>query len=242
MTKNRYFKNEFLWNLEKNASLVVFDLNGLIIDDEELQRRAVNEVLKPYGIELSEQDWILECVGTRADRYLKRILKKVGISPGSELVSNLIEEKNRIYELFIAGQAKKLTRPGVESILGFFSRERSVQLAVATSALPAEMESILGDDGLGIKEHFDYIITGADVSRSKPDPETYNILTDLSGTHPSASLVFEDSGPGIAASARAGIPCIAVPNRYTAGQDFSLACCVIDNLTPDAKVLSIHEH
>jgi len=242
MTKRRYFKDDFLWKLAKKASLMVFDMNGLIIDDEDLQRMAVNEVLKPYAIELSEQDWILECVGTRADRYLKRILKKVGISPESELISSLVEAKNRMYERLIAGQVKKLIRPGVENILEFFSKERSIQLAVATSALPAEMESILGERGLGIKELFDFIITGADVSQSKPDPEIYHALTDRSGTSPSASLVFEDSGPGIEASARAGIPCIAIPNRFTAGQDFSLACCVINDLTPDAKVLAIHEH
>jgi HAD superfamily hydrolase (TIGR01509 family) len=242
MIKSRYFKNDFLWTLEKNASLMVFDMNGLIVDDEELQRRAVNEVLKPYAIDLSEQEWILECVGTGAARYLKRILERAGISPEGKLITRLVEAKNRIYELLTAGQLHDLIRPGVENMLRFFSREKSIQLAVATSALPAEMESILGDGGLGIRELFDYIITGADVSRSKPDPEIYITLTDRAGIAPSASLVFEDSGPGIEASAEAGIPCIAVPNRYTASQDFSLASCVVNNLTPDAKVLSIYEH
>jgi beta-phosphoglucomutase-like phosphatase (HAD superfamily) len=112
-----------------------------------------------------------------------------------------------------------------------------VLLAVATSAHPDEVESILGKKGLGIRDLFSHLITGDQVSRSKPDPEIYETLTDRTGIPPHLTLVFEDSGPGITASTAAGLPCIAVPNDYTRGQDFSTALCVVTDLTPEAKVL-----
>ena len=55
MRRNFYFKEPFLRILEEQAVLMIFDMNGLILDDEGIQRESVNSVLKSFCIELSEQ-------------------------------------------------------------------------------------------------------------------------------------------------------------------------------------------
>jgi len=49
--------------------------------------------------------------------------------------------------------------------------------------------------------------------------------------------VFEDSKTGVTAVSNAGMKCIVVPNRFTEGQDFSAALCIIDNMTRNAVFL-----
>jgi beta-phosphoglucomutase-like phosphatase (HAD superfamily) len=65
---------------------------------------------------------------------------------------------------------------------------------------------------------------------SKPAPDVYLAAAAQLGVAPSACLAIEDSGPGVFAAKRAGMTCVAVPNRWTADQDFSEADIVLESL------------
>lgn len=137
----------------------------------------------------------------------------------------------------ISDRVMSLVRPGVRSLVEHFSHRTDKILALATSALRRELEIIMGKRGLDLMKHFRFMLTGEDVKRSKPDPEIYESLLTLSRIPSHRCLVLEDSGPGVEASHAAGIACVAVPNEYTAGQDFSHAALVISNLTETARIL-----
>ena len=68
--------------------------------------------------------------------------------------------------------------------IDYLSMNSNTDLALCTSALYDEIETILGSDGLGIRDRFAYIVSGADVKRSKPDPEIYSKLAAISGIVP----------------------------------------------------------
>jgi beta-phosphoglucomutase-like phosphatase (HAD superfamily) len=57
-----YFNNIQLNQMLENAHAVIFDMNGLIVDDEKLQLEAVNMTLEPYKIGISEDTWIADFV------------------------------------------------------------------------------------------------------------------------------------------------------------------------------------
>lgn len=233
-----YFNNQYLQSLLINAGLIILDMNGLIIDDESIQLRSVNHTLQHFGLHVNEEYWINNCVGKRADVYLPRILLENGV-PGREYsIADLVKEKNKHYHCLITHNIKELVRPGVYTFINFLSRSTYCKAALATSALPDEIETVLGVNALNLKNRFQFIVAGSDVKNSKPDPEIYKKVSELSDVQPQYCLVFEDSEPGVTASYRAGMPCIAVPNRFTATQNFNHARCIIDTMTPNAEIIN----
>ncbi len=234
MYKDRFFTDPLLHRAFEKASLIVFDMNGLLVDDEKVQLESVNKTLQSFHISLTEQYWIEHCVGSRADNYFLSILHEKGVFLSEDGILDLIKRKNRYYRELITDQLPELVRPGV---FDFLSARPSIKLGLCTSAHPMEVETILGEDGLAINDLFTYIVSGADVEKSKPDPEIYLKLASLSKIQPTQCLVLEDSGLGVRAAVSAGMLCIAVPNRFTIDQDFHGALYVVDNLTRDAKRL-----
>jgi beta-phosphoglucomutase-like phosphatase (HAD superfamily) len=107
---------------------------------------------------------------------------------------------------------------------------------LATSTTRTGATIILGKNGLNIFNSFDIVITGDEVKRAKPDPEIYNSVRSQLGDA-LTYLVFEDSPSGVASARGAGMSCIAVPNRFTANQNFTEADLVITSLDHDAAVL-----
>ena len=85
----RYFENDLLESLLRRASLVIFDMNGLIVDDERLQLESVNAalgsgILQEIGhsyapIRIDEEYWKWNCLGKRSDQYFVLILRERGI-------------------------------------------------------------------------------------------------------------------------------------------------------------------
>lgn len=232
-----YFKNPLLSEPLKSSKLVIFDMNGLIIDDESIQLKSFNQVLDSFNIHIDEGYWIKECVGKNAHIIVNCVLQNQKIAVNSEVIADLVNKKNRLYSELISHTVQSLVRPGVLEIIEHLTESQYHTLALATSALPKEIETIVGEKGLDLKHKFSYILNGSDVAKSKPDPEIFKKLIELAGVDQKDCLVFEDSGFGILASYEANIPCIAVPNRYTKHQDFHHALYVIDNLTRYARVI-----
>lgn len=226
-----YFLDPQIDALLNASDVIVFDLSGLLVDDEPIQLQATNDALAPYGLALSEEEWIEVCVGHKPSEYLPRMIQ----GTSSADIARLIEYKDTIYEELIAGRAKDLARPGALSLLRYARiLEKSTALATSTTRTGATI--ILGKNGLNIFNSFDIVITGDEVKRAKPDPEIYNSVRSQLGDA-LTYLAFEDSPSGVASARGAGMSCIAVPNRFTANQNFTEADLVITSLDHDAAVL-----
>jgi HAD superfamily hydrolase (TIGR01509 family) len=233
-----YFSNSSLDTLLLGSRMVIFDMNGLIVDDEQLQLTAMNRVLNAFSVMLSEEYWARYCAGTRSEDFTRRILEENGIPHTQKTVYELVNKKNELYRKLIVKVIKSVTRPGVLELISHVSEVTHQTLALATTASELEIEAILGKAGLHIKDYFQYIASGSDISRCKPDPEIYRYVSGIARVATANCLVFEDSNPGVLAASRAGMQCIAVPNRFTAGERFNNATFIVNNLTRDAKILN----
>jgi HAD superfamily hydrolase (TIGR01509 family) len=80
--------------------------------------------------------------------------------------------------------------------------------ALVTSSVPAVVEAVLGR----LDVRFDVIISGADVTRAKPDPEGYLLAAAKLGVDPRRCIALEDSPNGVAAAETAGFRVVAVPS------------------------------
>jgi HAD superfamily hydrolase (TIGR01509 family) len=230
MSVQVYFENNLLQRALDHAKIVALDMNGLIVDDEQVQLESVNRALLNTGLRLSEEYWIDRCVGKRADEYFTEILRERACSFSDSVVSRLVAEKNRLYRDLIVKRVHDLTRPGVVAFIDYLVQAKHTPLALCTSAHPQEIESILGEKGLKLKDRFSHILSGLDVTKSKPDPETYRTLAAVTDCDPADCLVFEDSGLGVTSAVEAGMVCIAVPNRFTLHHHFDGAFAIIESL------------
>jgi len=221
-----YFQDPELAKHLATAEVIIFDMNGLIVDDEPIQLQAVNEVLFPHGIQLSSQQWINQCVGRRPLEYFQEML--TGENWTTAKLQALCDDKELAYEKLIQAHVKALVRPGFLDFFNDLVKSPHHQIALATSTARQGMETILGKKGLNLMTKFDFMICGDEVSRAKPDPEIYLKARDAFPTK-KHFLVFEDSAFGVQSAVASGCQCIAVPNDFTKNQDLSLATRRITN-------------
>jgi len=79
------------------------------------------------------------------------------------------------------------------------------------------------------------IFAGDMVKKKKPAPDVYDMAVENMGLDKSRCVIIEDSGIGLGAAKAAGISCIVTKSSYTAGEDFSGADMIVDELGDDPE-------
>lgn len=214
---------------------MILDLDGLMIDSEPLQLKAMNVALMDLGIQLSEPEWKL-MVGHKTEENFLQILNDYQLN--TDLLP-LIERKNYAYRQIIRKHAPPM--PGLYELIHNI-KETSWKLAIASSSVKDDINIIL--KMLDLEKSFDVVISGDQVLCGKPDPEIFLKTSLKLRTSPNKCLVLEDTVYGVNAAKAAGMFCIAIPNKYTATQDFSNASLVLKSLveiTPEL-LKNINKH
>ena len=199
---------------------VIFDFNGVIVDDEPLHLELFRRVLEEEGLTLFDKDYYKKYLGYDDRRCFIAILTDAGRIGDANYIDRLITRKTEYYRAAI--QNRSLLFPGVVELV---KRLRLLfPLAVVSGALRSEIDLAL--ELGGISDCFQVIVAAGDVSACKPDPEGYlkalALLNSLSPYQqmimPAECLVIEDSIAGIASSKRAGMRCLAVTSSYRADE------------------------
>ncbi len=105
---------------------------------------------------------------------------------------------------------------------------QGIGLTVASSSSRRWVQGWL--ERLGIYHRFAGVFTRTDGYAVKPSPALFEAARLCLGLEKEECLIVEDSENGTVAAQNAGIPCIAIPNRMTAGCDFSRAAYRCDSL------------
>lgn len=112
---------------------------------------------------------------------------------------------------------------------------QGIRMTVASSSSRHWVEGWLRH--LGIYERFSGVFCRTDGYPVKPDPALFLAARQHLGIPAQDCLIIEDSPNGVLAASRAGIPCVAVPNRMTATGDFSLAARQAESLADLLRAL-----
>lgn len=187
----------------------LFDMNGVLINDEPLHEKSIQNTLSTIGLTVA------------TDEYRKYFLGKVDeVGFGDFLNSKNRNEDIRLLVNFkqkqyatIASDNAVQTFSGVRRFIQDLS-EKGVKLAVVTSSQLDEATS--GLSSIGIFHLFNVIVSSADVTSSKPNPEGYLLAASKLKVTPSECFVIEDTPSGVAAGKAAGSFVLAVTN--TVGQ------------------------
>jgi len=201
---------------------VIFDLDGVLVDTEYYQSKAWIEVLKNYGIFLSQRE-MSDYKGKSGEVIEEQIKRKYALKIKK---GELVQKRNEIV-LKIFKKQKVKTMPYVKRTLNFF-KKRNKLLAVASTGI--EEEVLLKLKKAGIFSYFSAITSKSEVKRGKPYPDVYFFATKKINLKPNECLAIEDTQSGVESAKSAGLFCFAIPNEYSFHQDFSKADKVFKNL------------
>lgn len=119
-------------------------------------------------------------------------------------------------------------RPGVARLIREVDAA-GLRVALVSNASHASLKPMLRF-GLGeeLADRIDLVVSGEDVKRKKPAPDTYLLALSKLGIGADECVALEDSAMGLRAAVAAGVPTIVTTNANTEGEDFSQAVMVID--------------
>jgi pseudouridine 5'-phosphatase len=208
---------------------VVFDLDGLMLNTEDIFDHAGRELMARRGLEMTDRirDQML---GRRPEEAFQALKSLTGIADD---VAVLMQETKQLFDTFAVD--KLATMPGLIELLDVIER-RATPKAVATSSPRAYMTPLL--TRFDLLHRFVTTLTAEDVTHGKPNPEIYLTAASRLDVAPSQMLVLEDSETGTRAASSAGAFTVSVPNRHTAGQDFSSSHLTCASLQ-DSRLKSI---
>jgi putative hydrolase of the HAD superfamily len=200
---------------------LVFDFDGLIADSEVLWLAVLTELYKSFSQELPRDRYVESIGGTLHDfDPFEDLASRCGTIGAAEL-------EHRGESLFRTWMAYEAPLPGVRRLVADAKR-RGLPLAVASSSRATSVVPHLQQ--FGLRDAFDAVVTGDDVTRTKPAPDLYLLAARRLGVDPSAVVAFEDSGRGVRAAKAAGAFCVAVPHVLSRSHDFAAADRRLDSL------------
>ncbi len=198
---------------------VIFDLDGVLIDSEGLYYRAYTEVLKPYGVTVTQREyeeyWIAQGIGP------EYIVEKYNLPVAPDTLRKL---RSPIFLQLLETEVTLM--PYVKETLTHLSEH--FRLTVATNSNREHLDFVL--KRFGIDRFFACTVARQDYEKAKPEPDAFLAAANKLGLARERCVVVEDTYRGVTAATQAGIACIAVPNEYTQNNDFSQASLVLSNL------------
>ncbi|MFP4318794.1 MAG: HAD family hydrolase [Phormidium sp.] len=197
---------------------VIFDFNGIIINDEAIHLELIAQLLLSENLRPDKSEIQEVCLG-RSDRAgLQALWERQGRVLTPESLQGLMEKKSQGYRQAIESLAELPIYPDlIDFILKL--RLENLHLALVSGALRQEVEPVLRQ--IELLSQFPVLVTGDDVTSSKPDPEGYLLaVQQLNAQNPELELTpeeclaIEDSPAGIEAARRAGMQVLGVANTY----------------------------
>ncbi len=226
-------------------SAVIFDLDGTLVETEELKAlsyaRAANE-LRPEVHEEDVTGVFGEVVGRSRREVAQTLLERFGLEePARERMAGLgvgtpwqayVRLRLRHYEALLDDPQVVLDHRYAHNVALLHEVGRlGYPTGLATMSHDEQVRRVLSI--LGLTEEFDVIATRDDVEHGKPDPEIDLLVARELGVPPEECLIFEDSPAGVAAGLAAGMEVIAVTTELTRrkfrDEDLLDRCRVVDS-------------
>lgn len=186
---------------------LLFDMDGVLVNNLDIHRQAFAEFFRRYGVERTFDD-------------LSRVFGKGNDDIMGELMPADVVERVGIRELGYEKEAiyREIYAPIITpqpGLLAFLAEAGSAGLrsAVGSSGYRVNVDFVL--ERCNIERYFSAIVAGDEVTRCKPDPEIYLTAAAKLGLKPSECIVFEDAEAGIEAAKRAGIKVVALATTFS---------------------------
>ncbi|MFD5465442.1 HAD family hydrolase [Kitasatospora sp. NPDC127059] len=181
---------------------VLFDMDGTLVDTEQLWWKAAAELAEELDHPLTDQD-APEVLGQAVEHTAAHLHRVSGTSrPEAELAA-------RLGDSFAAKvAAETVPRPGALALLAAL-REARVPTALVSASPRLVVDLVLSSIG---RDWFAVTLAAEDTPRTKPAPDPYLAAAERLGLDPAACVAVEDTPTGVASAAAAGCAVLAVPS------------------------------
>ena len=208
---------------------VIFDLDGTLVQSEHLKAQsyavAVAELSQGNIGDQEVVDAYREVAGSTRQEVAQFLLKRFRLENAARNRMDaynvntawqaFVQIRGRLYATMLDDPLLIVKHRCPYSLdMLIWAREAHLKTGLATSANCSQSHRVL--QVLDITDEFDFVATGDDINRSKPDPEIYRLMAHELGILPENGLVIEDSPAGVQAALAAGMGCIATPSEFTA--------------------------
>ena len=199
---------------------ILFDMDGLLVDTEPVMCKSVIDSLKLQGIELSSEDFYK--YWTRKGKLIAGFAREKGIDVD---VAKYRDDRDIFCSKLI--ETSNLLMPNAYEAVENLSSE--YKLALVSGSPRWTIDRILQNTKL--EKFFPIIVGWDDVTSAKPDPEGFLLAAKALEVEAKNCVVIEDAQKGVAAASAANMKAIAIPNRYTKGNDFSEADLILKDIS-----------
>ena len=194
---------------------VLFDFDGVIVNSEPLHFYALHEVLKSERVEITEDEYYRDLVGTDDRGTFRIVFERRGRPLEPKTLLALMARKSRVM-MDLIHRRQFAALPGVEEFVrGLWRR---MPLAICSGALREEIEAML--EGVSLRDCFPVIVAAEDVTVGKPDPSGYLKAAKLvaekihKALKPADCLIVEDAPRVIQSVKKVGFPTLGVATSY----------------------------
>jgi beta-phosphoglucomutase len=197
---------------------VLFDFNGVIIDDEPIHEQLIEQILLDENLRFNRRDFQKYCLGRGDRQCIAELLTSRGRIVGDSYLNGLLQRKALAYQQTIDTLTLLPIYPNLGKLIAQMRAER-LKLAVVSGALRSEIELVL--DRAQLSPYFSLVVAGDDIKTGKPEPDGYLLAVDRLNQlypdlqlQPTECLAIEDTFAGIEAAKRAGIKVVGIAHTY----------------------------
>lgn len=193
--------------------LILFDLDGTIIDSESLSLQAILDCAAEWGVPVTRAE-AGTVVGKKWEEAFDLLFSKHKIPVSREVATRQVVAR---FQTIVRKEVVFV--PHVKRAIEDFAQNFRIALVSGS-----HREDVLWAlQKLGVDHHFELIYGAEDYARSKPSPDGYLKAMKTLGVLPEEAVVFEDSVPGLASAAAAGVRSVAITSTNHFHHDQSLA-------------------
>ena len=203
---------------------VAFDLDGLMVNTEELYTEVCDVLLRRRG-KRATPELLSAMMGRKNLEALQVLIDWHGLDTTAEEL--LVENDEIFYSLL---DERLDTMPGLLPLLDSLEK-RCIPKAITTSGRATYVQHVL--DQLDLVGRFVFRVTAEDVAAGKPDPEIYLSAAKKFAVQAAQMAVLEDSDVGCQAGVAAGAVVIAVPSKFNEHHPFEGAKHIAGSLEED---------
>lgn len=201
----------------KSPQLVLWDLDGTLIESEPLHQESTRRAYLALGLAAESAPGALPGLGAAADYR-----HQFALDPAQPMPPQFAAWYSAVVDHFVANLSGTTPIAASLECCAWFAA-RGLAQSVVSNAHPRIIEASLRH--LGIREHIRHVCSGDDVARGKPAPDAYLHALALHGASADSCIAFEDSRAGITAAKAAGLAVVAVTDsaELAALADFAVS-------------------
>lgn len=210
--------------LPKSLQCVIFDMDGVIIDSEEIHKKAYFETFENLGLNVTD-DLYKTLTGSSTINAFQKLVEHFELNDNPE---DLVLQKRQRYVNYFENDPTLHLVKGVEELIKFFFKN-GIKMVLASSSSMGNINRVF--NRFHLNQYFVGKISGADLKESKPNPEIFEKAAIIGNTPKENCVVIEDSDNGVKAANDAGIFVFGYRNPLAADQTLQNANCIISEFS-----------